>query len=571
MFNTKAKALFTLFYLFQKISYIIFGIIYTVLITLQSSGIIHIIPNYLFKEGQDVFNTFVNLFFWGSIIVSNLVLMSIIKNSIKFISIKLYVRECYSIINNTKITKKAPKVVYVYTVHNDLIEARILENMKQTYKNFEVWISDGSSKKEYQKYVRKFAQKHNINLMQMPLPGSKHKADNLNYFLENYKGQFDYLLIGDCDEAINHNFVEHAVKIYLANKNNKIGFISSLSYCYRSKGLFTNALRFVEGIYIFDFFMGRSFQRNHTSSLTSQVCLLSKELLNANGGKFNDVPLEDWFLETSSVENNFFGILLPTAICYHEFDTSIIAYNKRNCRVYSWMIYWWKHYLWNKLLKFNFKYTAWYMFFFIYILLLPIVIVVLFAISALLYFVFTYWSIALSGNIMLYIMLGMIGLLVIVNLIYPLAILSIVQDNLLDAFLFIPFIIVWFFPMIGSLMKTWIQSMLLGRYMSFGGSGATRTNKKPNKYPLKSSWLWLIVIMLSIICFNSCSFLLLNQKQFLPLNIVFNVYFGFMFLCTFNYILLYHLNFIPLNKNFNRNQAIKFNNAKHNFQKWLKI
>lgn len=129
--------------------------------------------------------------------------------------------------------------------------------------------------------------------MQMPLPGSKHKADNLNYFLSHYQGKFDYLLISDCDEAINHKFVEHGVKTYLANSNSKIGFISALSYCYRSKGLFTNALRFVESIFIFDFFIGRSFQRNHTTSLTSQVCLITKELLDANNGRFDNVPLED--------------------------------------------------------------------------------------------------------------------------------------------------------------------------------------------------------------------------------------------------------------------------------------
>jgi hypothetical protein len=34
--------------------------------------------------------------------------------------------------------KNPPKVVYVYTTHNDFMPARLLQNMEQTYKNFEV-------------------------------------------------------------------------------------------------------------------------------------------------------------------------------------------------------------------------------------------------------------------------------------------------------------------------------------------------------------------------------------------------------------------------------------------------
>jgi hypothetical protein len=49
-----------------------------------------------------------------------------------------YVDETLHIVHEVKMPIKLPKVVYVYTTHNDFMPARLLQNAKQTYKNFEV-------------------------------------------------------------------------------------------------------------------------------------------------------------------------------------------------------------------------------------------------------------------------------------------------------------------------------------------------------------------------------------------------------------------------------------------------
>jgi hypothetical protein len=51
---------------------------------------------------------------------------------------KMYMNELLEIVSKTKLPKKLPKVVYVYTTHNDFMPARLLQNSKQTYKNYEV-------------------------------------------------------------------------------------------------------------------------------------------------------------------------------------------------------------------------------------------------------------------------------------------------------------------------------------------------------------------------------------------------------------------------------------------------
>ena len=118
----------------------------------------------------------------------------------------LMMKEVYQIQKEVNLPSKLPKVVYVYTTHNDFWEARMLQNMQQTYQNIEYWISDGSSNKEKIKEIKAFCKKYNVNYHSLKRP-SVNKADNLNHFLKYAKVNFDYLLIGDADVIIDKNFV----------------------------------------------------------------------------------------------------------------------------------------------------------------------------------------------------------------------------------------------------------------------------------------------------------------------------------------------------------------------------
>jgi cellulose synthase/poly-beta-1,6-N-acetylglucosamine synthase-like glycosyltransferase len=96
--------------------------------------------------------------------------------------------------------------------------ARVLQSMKQTYKNFEIWISDGSDKEECKKELDAFCKEHKINLFRLGGSGSKNKADNTNKFLKYSGVDFDYLLITDADAVVHKNFVETSVKMFLSKK-----------------------------------------------------------------------------------------------------------------------------------------------------------------------------------------------------------------------------------------------------------------------------------------------------------------------------------------------------------------
>ena len=125
--------------------------------------------------------------------------------------------EFLDIVNNTKLPTKSPKVIYVYTTKNDFMPARLLQNMQQSYKNIEYWISVGGHDDKNIETIKKFAKENNVNLFIMDRP-SNNKADNLNSFLKHNKSKFDYLLIGDADVAIDKNFVETSLKLFYSNR-----------------------------------------------------------------------------------------------------------------------------------------------------------------------------------------------------------------------------------------------------------------------------------------------------------------------------------------------------------------
>ncbi|WP_406602456.1 glycosyltransferase [Metamycoplasma sualvi] len=120
-------------------------------------------------------------------------------------------KEVNEIQTTTKLPSNLPKVVYVYTTHNDFWEEIMLHNMQQTYQNIEYWISDGSSDKEKIKEIKAFCKKYNVNYHSLKRP-SVNKADNLNHFLKYAKVNFDYLLIADFDVIIDKNFVKKLPK-----------------------------------------------------------------------------------------------------------------------------------------------------------------------------------------------------------------------------------------------------------------------------------------------------------------------------------------------------------------------
>lgn len=559
MFNSRARCLNVYFKLTTKIIGIFFGIIMSIIFILNIFGIVTIIPDYLYVDKSNHWvNLLTNFLFFGIFGTSLGFLFLITRMIIRKKSINYYVEECFQIINSVKLPNKKPKVLYVYTTHNDFIGSRLLQNMNQTYDNLEVWVSDGSSKSEWRDEIKKFCLKNNINLFQLDEKGSKNKADNLNRFFENYKGDFDYLLIGDADEVFHKNFVEYAIKMFYSSKIKNLAYVTPLNINYRSKGIYPNVSRIWETSWSYWASLTKSFSVGNICNLAGQSCLISKEsIISCNGSlKFDDGNLEDWYLESVMIEKLKYGMVIP-CVAYYEPDINVNSHFKRLVRIGDWRIRWWKIRPKEIVNNYNEKYTEWYSINFKIMVVPLIVFLSLTLFSIVVWLMSNYWDYAFKNNILFWIFFGCNLFFGIISLIINFIITLKLNFKLSD-YIFYPFVfIMWSFVANIYVSIHWFKSLFLGKYSSFGGSGANRFIKNNNSKTL-SWWIWLIFFSSLIVVFNCCIFLLCNWASIKWLIIIFNTFIGSIWFGTFSYLVLWYINYIPYNSNFNRDDWIEF-------------
>ena len=249
---------------------------------------------------------------------------------------KMYVYECISIIVNTKLPEKLPKVVYVYTTHDDFMPARMLQNMQQTYTNIEYWISDGSELTGTKKTIDNFIKKHkNVHLYRMKRP-SKNKADNLNSFLANHKSNFDYLMISDADVAIQKDFVDKSLKFFYCNNQRNLAFVVPTFQDYGVDTLYSNcAKQFINNKYIFKDSQ-TSLRKQRIAELASATALISCDFLKHVGYKFPKGNAEDIYLAFDVIKMGWTGFCNPLCVSMEEYEHDIIASNNKNARIIGW-------------------------------------------------------------------------------------------------------------------------------------------------------------------------------------------------------------------------------------------
>ena len=561
MFNSRAKYLNNIFTFVKRAILAFFVLVLSVLLLLHIFGIINIIPDFLYGNAihNKVDNPFIRLLtttlFFSNVFSIGLLPLFIFEKILKNKCIRIFNNECLEIINMTELPKKLPKVLYIYTTHNDFIEARVLQNMKQSYKNFELWVSDGSTKLEWRNKIKNFCEQNNINLFQLDEKGSKNKADNLNQFLKNYKGDYDYLLIGDSDEVFHPNFVEGALKLFYSEKITDLGFVTPFNIPYRSKGIYPNTSRILES----KSFYGRLYKNFNLSNippLAGQSCLISKKyLLECNQFlAFDNGNLEDWYLESSMVENLFFGILLPCFPCYYEPDINVKVNFNRIGRVQSWIIRWWKIRIKKIIWNHTSKYTNWYNSFLIYLFLPIYIFLGIGLLSVLIWVIINWYSYAFEGNILFWIFVSSLICYFLLYITIDWFYTRYFINNLKDLLIFSLFFIMWIFVAAIKVTQFWFKSLIIGKYPDFNGSGSSRFLKM--KMKKINWWIWLIFLSILISVFNSLIFNLVNWSNIKWLIIIFNCYFGTFWMGCFSYLALWYINFIPYNKNFNREDWI---------------
>lgn len=558
MFNSKARYVYNLYSLISGILLIPLFLGLAVLFLLNIFQIVTIIPEKLYIDINNPWmKLLTNSLFFGTIAAVIGFLYVIPNLIIKRKCMNLYAKECLEIINSTKLPEKLPKVLYVYTTHNDLIEARVLQNMKQTYKNFEVWVSDGSDNPQWREKIKNFCTKNNINLFQLDIKGSKNKADNLNQFLKQYNKDYDYLLIGDADEVFHENFVEYGIKMFCSNRIKNLSYITPLNVNYRSKGIYPNTTRIIETTTYWWVLLPKCFAHYEIPLLAGQSCLISrKSLIECNNEeKFDEGNLEDWYLETEMVEKMNYGLLLPNTPCYFEPDVNVNAHFSRIMRVQDWIIRWWKIRTKDIIKNYRESYSSWYKRYLVGLFTPLIIFMSLAVLSLTIWVLVVYWDFAFKDNLLFWITIGVSLFLLLINWITNSIVVARINFNFVDYLLYPLVIALWGFAAVINVTKHWFNALFLGKYSQFGGSGKARFFKGKSK--TIKWWILLIIFTIMIIGFNVPIFMLTNYLSIRWLIIIFNIYFGTLWMSSLSYLLLWYINLIPYNKNFSRENWVE--------------
>ncbi|MDR0985937.1 MAG: glycosyltransferase [Mycoplasmataceae bacterium] len=477
-----------------------------------------------------------------------------------------FVNECLEIVSNTQMPKQLPKVVYVYTTHDDFLPTRLLQNMQQTYENFEVWIADGSTHDDVRKETVEFAKKYNIHICQMPKTGSQSKAHNLNYFLKHSGAVFDYLLIADSDEIFDKNFVKCNIRFFYSKIGDRLAYITPLNQTYKSKGLFTNFARSSDDLGLFNRFLKHNYSFSNFPHLMGCSSLINANFLKTINFSFPNEVSEDIWTENSAVRNNWFSLYSPLNVCIQEFDKNIKSFQKRTSRIYDSIIKMDKN---NPFYNFNDHYIMWFGSYFISVFVLIIFVLGIALLIPLIWLIIHFWNDILSAVMLWYFVGIVLGLLLL-----TFTLLSSNNSKILGfkRSIVAPFfIVINMVATIPMFLKHWFTATILSKYADFSTGSNTRHfgKVKKHKIPWKNIlWFFLTTIPLVIVDVLFPYYGLLNPNNWeLWVFITINVFFGILWISFACNLIGDILSVIPHNSKYNKDEFIYYKNDFVNFKK----
>ena len=547
MFNLKTKDLYEKINFWKK--YIFFFLFLLISIYLFFSS-------FLFVKEKNY-----NIFYINLLVLSFLILFTSIFNGFFNLFLTYFFRrkitiELLEILKNNKLPKKLPKVVSVYTTHNDFWAERLLQTMQQNYSNIEYWISDGSSNLEISKKIREFAKKHKINYHYLNRP-STNKADNLNHFLKNSGAKFDYLLIQDADVAIDKNFVKTSLVFFNSKNQKRLGWVSSMMQNFKTNNLFTNNLMHSENrVFVFENFY-KNFIMSNEVNLYSSACLIKKEMLKEFDLLFPDSCLEDGWLEMLATKKYWVGLINPFAISMQAYDNSILNSFNRLYRVNDWSLKFYKEYFFKNQ---NETKRTFYRKCFNECVIKPYRnIFLVIVISILVFLLVNYWKDFISHK-EYQILLICFCASFIVNFI----------AGFLESFLFLKWksLSFTFFYTIYNFSTFWysfyryVKAFYFSKYSDFSPTRSTTNNKNNKWINLKKvkNFIYLFIvftILLLVFDLNFVFFDLYNKNLYLSFIFIFiNVLVGSMWFSQFCFLFLYSLTFIKTNKKYKKEDFV---------------
>ena len=515
-------------------------------------------------------STIVNIQFFKLMNIINIfvipslgILFFLINTFLKRLLFKKLYFEHANIVSKVKMPNKLPKVIYVYTTHNDFMPSRLLQNMQQTYKNIEYWISDGSSNEDVSKEIAEFAQKHNVNLFKMDKP-SKDKSDNLNTFLSfAYKNNldFEYIVTGDSDVAFGENFIEKGIKYFYTKQLNRLGWVNSFLIDYKGNNFYNSILANIETFTNVYGAMEEQIAELASPHMYGACSIVKKEfLLDINNGFFCDL-YEDWYTRTLGIKNLWRGICSPLVLSMQSMENEVFPTLRRYMRYFDWKAKYFKTKMFN---QYNDEFEKPMMGeFFDVMLYFPRVLfyILLCCLNVFLLIV------SLHNYFVPFILFSFVLIQKVFTWIFSFHLIGIKRS--IVAIIFAPF---WFFAHSYKKSQHWFKSVLGNKIMEFKPTRSKEKNViKPNVWDKTKNYFFGLLISTTILLamnFPIIYFGLEHNKFILFFFLLGNALFGYIFLGNFSVLMLFLLSKIKTSKTYSDENFVSFKKTKLIFEKW---
>ncbi|RKY35747.1 MAG: hypothetical protein DRP78_05205 [Candidatus Omnitrophota bacterium] len=225
-------------------------------------------------------------------------------------------------------TTNSPQVALFYLTMNDFQENAVLSCLKQDYKNFELFILDDSTDRNYQHKIDCFIQHHpNVKLIRR-LNRKNYKAGNLNNALNTLYKDYAYFAISDADGILPENFLKKLMPYF--NISPKIAFVqANQRWNNTQKTEFAQNLGLNTDIH-WKYYVPAKFKYGFLMFYGHGAIIKSSVWKQIHG--FPDTVTEDIAFSSLLCEKGYKGTFVPDVVCLEDFPADYKAFRKRNQR-----------------------------------------------------------------------------------------------------------------------------------------------------------------------------------------------------------------------------------------------
>jgi len=279
-------------------------------------------------------------------------------------NLKSFIYEQLDVVKKTKIDNN-DKVVWAIPVTDKTLNINMIKyNLKQSYRNVQIWFIENIVDDIRREELYLFAKKKGIKVFSVGAKAKLPRFVLINRFLKYSGADYDYFVTSKPDEILDHNFILYSLKFFHSDIATYLGYICPIAYCFGGKNLYSNSVKWHNDVYAYKHF-NQSYLLGKNAWFDSETFMVKKELLMQMGNSFPENDNEKEYIFDYMSKNDWTGLNIIVAPVKRFFKSSYEStVNKFNERVatYAYLFKNQPYLRYNKASSINFGYRMKFLF-----------------------------------------------------------------------------------------------------------------------------------------------------------------------------------------------------------------